>query len=278
MNQRSNHPASLDGAGGVPRRLGERRSNWKRLGSRLAGAIALASGVFVAPDAQAFEFGSPPQAHPFRSAQNFALELRFSPYWAHVDDEPGLNGTPFADRFGNDPRLFFGLEFDWQLFRIPYVGTIGPGIGAGLVGMSRPAKTVTGKPSGDEYSLDIYPMYLTAVLRADTFWRELGFPLVPYGKIGIANAFWRASNSGGTSKVDGVTGKGHTVGTNMALGVALALDVLDPGASRNMDNATGINNTYIYAEYYWLNLNGLGQERPLYVGTNSYAFGLAFEF
>ena len=45
-----------------------------------------------------------------------------------------------------------------------------------------------------------------------------------------------------------------------------------------MDNAVGINNTYIYAEYYWLLMNGFGASDALYVGSNSYALGLAFEF
>jgi hypothetical protein len=241
-------------------------------------ALATALLVGSAGDARAIEFGTRAQEHPFRSPQNFALELRFSPYYVAIDDEPGLQGTPFKDRFGDNPRLAFGLEFDWQTFRIPYVGTIGPGIGAHIVSMSRPAKTLSGGASGDEYSLDIYPFYLSGVLRADTFWKELGFPLVPYAKLGLGYALWRASNSGGTSNVNGVSGKGQTFGTHMAIGLAFALDALDSGASRNMDNAIGINNTYFYAEYYWLNLNGLGQDKALYVGTNTYAMGLAFEF
>jgi hypothetical protein len=61
-------------------------------------------------------------------------------------------------------------------------------------------------------------------------------------------------------------------------GVALALDALDTGASRNMDNATGINNTYFFLEAYWLGLNGIGQADALRIGTVSWAAGLAFEF
>lgn len=243
------------------------------------GAGVLLAGLGVSGEASAFEFGTPAQNHPFRSAQNFALEIRFSPYYPAVDDEPSLNGaTPFKNRFGDNPRLAFGLEFDWQIFRIPYIGTIGPGLGASLVGMSRPATTVSGRPSGDEYSLDIYPFYLTGVLRADGLWHEAGVPLVPYGKLGLGYGLWRASDGGGTSNAGGIAGKGGTLGTHMALGLAFALDAIDSGSSRNMDNAIGINNTYFYAEYYWLNLNGIAQDNVLYVGTSTYAMGLAFEF
>jgi hypothetical protein len=122
-------------------------------------------------------------------------------------------------------------------------------------------------------------MYLALVLRADTFWRGADIPVVPYGKIGGAVGLWDAHNSTGTAKSsDGVKGSGATWGTHAALGVGLPLDFIDRGASRNMDSAVGINNTYIYAEYYWLNLNGLGQDNALYVGTRSWAAGLAFEF
>ena len=232
----------------------------------------------VAFDANAVELGTPATEHPFRSAQNFALELRFSPYRPQIDDDPSLAGKPFESNFGTVPRFFLGVELDWQTLRIPHVGTIGPGLGVGYVGMTRPVQTVSGRASGDETSLSIYPLWAVAVLRGDAVWRDLGIPLVPYAKAGVGMALWRASNTGGTAVQGNVSGKGHSVGTNFALGVSLALDALDPGASRNMDNATGINNTYLYLEAYWLSLNGLGQTNALHVGTNTWAAGLAFEF
>jgi hypothetical protein len=245
----------------------------------LALAATASIVLFSAKDASAFELGTPAREHPYSSAQNFALELRFSPYYPNVDSEPGLTGKPFKQAFGDSPRVYIGLEFDWQTFRIPYVGTIGPGLGVGRVSMGREARTVTGRPSSDEYSLTIHPIYLAAVLRVDTFWRGAGFPLVPYGKLGGAVGLWDASDSRGTSKSsDGVEGSGATWGTHVAVGAGIPLDFIDRGASRNMDNATGINNTYIYAEYYWLGLNGLGQSNALYVGTNTWAAGMAFEF
>lgn len=246
---------------------------------RLLSFAVAAGALFVAGEASAIELGTPAQQHPYQSAQNFALELRFSPYYPAVDDEPGLQGEPFKQSFGDKARFYIGLEFDWQTFRIPYLGTIGPGLSVGRVSMSRPATTTSGRKSGDDYGLTIYPIYLAAVLRVDTFWRGAGFPLVPYGKIGGAVGFWDASNSGGTARSsDGIKGSGITLGTHFAAGIGIPLDFIDRGASRNMDAAAGINNTYVYAEYYWLNLNGLAQDRALYVGTNTWAAGLAFEF
>jgi hypothetical protein len=243
-------------------------------------AVAALGVAFVSTrDVHAFELGTPAQEHPYASRQDFAFELRLGPYKPAIDTEPGLTGTPYADSFGDKSRFYIGLELDWQMLRIPHVGTVGPGFAVGRVSMTRPAVTITGRESGDEYSLTIFPMSLSAVARIDVLWRDFKFPIVPYGKLGLGYGIWRASNTGGTAQsTDGVSGKGSTLGTNIALGAAFALDALDSGARVNMDNSTGINNTYVYLEYYSLALDGLGQAHPLRVGTTSWAAGLAFEF
>ncbi len=242
------------------------------------GAAALL--LSASSDARAVELGTPATEHPFRTAQNFALEIRVSPYYPQVDDDPNLHGAkPFENNFGTKARVLIAFELDWQTFRIPHFGTVGPGVGVGSVSMSRTVQTATGRTSGDETSLAIYPFWGVAVVRADVLWRDFGFPLVPYAKGGVGLGVWRASNSAGTATSDtGVAGKGKSWGTNFALGVGFALDAIDPGASRNMDNATGINNTYIFLEAYWLTLDGIGQSRALHVGSNTWSAGLAFEF
>ncbi|MBX3229012.1 MAG: hypothetical protein KIT84_01640 [Labilithrix sp.] len=245
---------------------------------RAAVAVAAVVGLlFFTRDAHAFELGTPETKSPYRSAQNFALEIRVSPYYPQIDEEPGLQGQPFKTSFGASPRMFLGLELDWQFWRIPGVGTIGPGLGVGFVSMSRTARTVSGRESGDEYGLSIYPLYLAAVLRIDTLWRSFGFPLMPYGKAGVGVGLWEASDATGTARFGGVKGSGASTGTHAAVGVALPLDFFDRGASRTMDATTGINTTSIYLEYYWLSLNGFGGD-SFRVGTSTWAAGMVFEF
>lgn len=218
----------------------------------------------------------------FRSPQNFALEFRFGPYRPNIDDEAGLTKDasgrgPYERAFGHMPRLLAALEFDWQLLRIPHVGSLGPGAGIGYTSMGTTVTTLSGRPSGDETSLEIYPFWGVGVLRVDVLWRDAHIPLVPYAKLGIAGALWRATNSGGTAQADNVSGKGTTWGTQAALGIMFALDALDPGAQRNMDNMLGINGTYLFAEYYRLGLTGIGQSKPLLVGASTWTAGFAFE-
>ncbi len=253
------------------------RRSLRRLSLSLSALTA--SLLLVVADADAITLGTPAQERPFRSAQNFALEFRVSPYSPAVDEEPGLRGTPFRDRFGDAPRVAIGLELDWQTLRIPFVGTVGPGLGVGIVSMSRPSKTVSGRPSGDEYGLTIHPLYLAAVLRGDALWRDLGVPFVPFAKLGLGAGVWRAWNSIGTARSpDGTAGRGITWGTLLAVGASLPLDALDPTSSRSVDSAVGINATHLFVEYYWLALDGLFQRDALHVGTRTWAAGLAFEF
>ncbi len=221
---------------------------------------------------------------PVESPQNFAFEARFSPYRPQIDDEPALKGrTPYRDTFGSMPRALVQLELDWQALRIPHVGTVGPGIGVGYTEMTDRSFTTGGTRGEEDTTLSIYPMYAAAVVRADAVYKDLRIPLVPYAKAGVGYALWKAANPGGTStalRPDGSSteGKGHTWGTHLAVGVGLALDALDTYSSRNLDQTTGINHTYLFGEYYLASLNGLGQDSALRVGSSSWAMGLMFEF
>ena len=221
----------------------------------------------------------------YESPQNFAIEFRLSPYTPDIDKDPALGGkTPYNDTFGTTPRILISGEFDWQAVRVPYLGTFGPGVGIGYTSMSAKAPLATPRPNGvatsdENTNLSMFPMYAVAVLRADVIERNLHIPLVPYIKAGVAAAFWRAYNDGGTSSYNNVSGKGHSFGTMYGLGLAFDLNPLDEYSARNFDNAMGVNHTYLFAEYYSLNLSGLGlQSSPLRVGATTWAFGLTFEF
>jgi hypothetical protein len=217
----------------------------------------------------------------FASPQNFAAEIRISPFKPNVDDDPSLNGaTPYKTVFGDSPRVMFGAEFDWQALRIPHLGTLGPGVSAAFVSISDPASFQDGSgPSAETTTLSIFPFVAMAVFRLDEFWREAHVPFVPYAKLGLEYALWRASNTLGTSNYNGVTGTGHSLGTHLAIGLAFNLDIFDSYAAQNIDDQLGINSTYIFAEVQRDDTNGLGiQSNALRVGGTNWAFGFAFEF
>jgi hypothetical protein len=221
----------------------------------------------------------------YESKERFILEFRFGLYHPRVDSDPSLGGkTPYRDTFGDTANFEFAVEFDWQAYRIPHFGTIGPGFSAGFTEASALAQLVTKQPNGATLSaesteLTIFPMYGVAVLRVDVLDKEAHIPLVPYAKFGPGWALWRASNSGGTSvSPSGKIGEGTTLGFEAAVGLAFDLNVLDLAAARGFDTSVGVNHTYAFFEAFWADLNGLGQAHALYVGAYTWSAGLALSF
>ncbi len=241
----------------------------------------------------------------FESPQHFAVELRLGPYYPDIDSDPALRksatpqcstGTtttvstagPAETVFGTSNRVMFSAEFDWQAIRIPHLGTFGPGVSIGYTNLSgnstflmphTPPGGMETCSSGETTSLAIVPIYAVGVFRVDVLWRELRIPFVPYVKAGLGYALWRASNTLGTSNADGVSGEGHTWGSQLAAGLAFNLNLLDEYAAKNFDDQMGVNNTYAFAEYMWSNYQGLGlQSDPLRVGDATWVVGLAWEF
>jgi hypothetical protein len=211
---------------------------------------------------------------PPESPQHFAFEVRFGPYRPKIDDEFAAKPGPYQSVFGDDTRFSFGLELDWQIFRIPQVGTIGAGLGWGFTHMSANAQLQNGGgASAEDTSLSIMPMYGVGVLRVDVLARETPIPLVGYVKGGLGYGIWWTGNDLGTQS------RGHTWGTQFALGGMFLLDSIDEHASIEIDNEWGINNSYFFFEWMMANLDGFGSNdhSVLNIGTNTWVLGLAFE-
>jgi hypothetical protein len=199
------------------------------------------------------------------------FELRFGPYSPEVDEEFGGNG-PYTEFFGSDPLFYFGLELDWLPLHIPYVGSIGAGFGWGFTEASGKAKDDAGADVESDTDLTIFPMHVSAVLRLDGPIRKWNVPIIPYAKVGLGFAVWEASGPGSEG------GEGTSAGLHLALGGALALNTFDKEAALRMRESTGIRYASIYGEWMWANLDGLGSEEVLHVGTSTVIIGLSLDF
>jgi len=211
------------------------------------------------------------------SKQEAAFELRFGRYLPEVDSE--LDSTPFQTTFGNGTRYMLGAEVDWQLLRIPHFGTLAPGLGWGYTKFSAKARFASnGELSGTTTRLNIMPMYLVGVVRADVISRELKIPLVPYAKLGVGYGLWWSSDGKRSAEAaDGRKGRGASYGLTYALGGMFLLDVLDPDDAVTADGITGINNSYIFAEWFRPQLDGFGSAKVLDIGSSSWVLGIALE-
>ena len=221
-------------------------------------------------------YGGLENARRIESPQNAAFEFRFGPYHPDVDSEFS-NSKPFEQTFGNGNRYLIGFELDWQALRIPGLGTFGPGVGWGYTKFTADALLAngSGQRSAQSTTLTLMPMYVVGVLRVDVLAREAPIPLVPYAKAGLGAALWWAGGPDGVVRADDNTvGRGISYGPQFALGGMFLLDFLDEKASVDMDNATGINNSYFFMEWY---RSFLGVGNQMHVGTNTWFLGLAFE-
>ena len=210
------------------------------------------------------------------SKQEAAFEFRIGRYLPEVDS--GVDGTPFKSSFGSANRYLVGAEVDWQLFRIPHFGTLAPGLGWGYTKFANPARFADGSGvSSSDTNLSIMPMYLVAVARADVFPKDFKIPLVPYAKLGFGYAMWWSTDGKRSAEAAGKKGKGGSYGLTYALGAMFLLDVLDEDDAVTADGLTGINNSYIFAEWFRPQLDGFGSSKILDVGSSSWVLGIALE-
>lgn len=257
-----------------------------RLGGRWLGlGLALALTALAASPAQAqvVLHDEPPAS--FRSPQSWALELRAGPYYPAIDSEFTSGTRPHEQYFGKKKRVMFQLEVDYQFFDL--FGTLAVGASVGYLRenanafIAPAAGQMPTQRSNDRTSLILAPAALLLVYRLDVAAQNWGVPLVPYAKAGLNyTAWWITDGNGDTARDPSGTGKarGATPGWQVAVGLALMLDWLEPSSARELDGNTGVNHTYLFAEYLHVESSGLGRKNVLDVGDTTWAAGLLFEF
>lgn len=247
---------------------------------------ALAAGAlcFVSLPAHADvdQFGAYGDSKSQESPQTMAVELRIGQYLPQVDDEFAGGAHPFRDHFGGKNRWLVGVELDWQLLRIPGIGSLGPGVGVGYTTMKSkdfhdPASDDTREEAAEGSTLKILPMYGVAVLRIDALHERTPIPLAFHGKAGIGYGMWWANYAESLDVANGSKANDTSWGTNWALGASLLLDALDQRAANNMDASNGINNSFVFIEWYNSNLDGFGSSNKMQIGDSTWIAGLAFE-
>lgn len=218
----------------------------------------------------------------YRSQQHGAVELRLGPYRPDVDAEFGGTATPFEDIYGTGETVMFGIEGDWQAIRIPHFGSFGPGLQASFAQFSQYAllESDPSQRSSQPTNIWFLPLSLVGVLRIDVLSRELKVPLVPYVKFGGTMTLWEARDGVGNavygSGDDAVAGQGISTGLTGAAGLMILLNPIAPQASLDLDNGTGVNNAYVFGEWYVSKVSSF--DSGLDTGDSTWLAGVALEF
>lgn len=213
------------------------------------------------------------------SPRSMMLELHGGSYSPDVDSEFG-GQTPWKDSFGGGSMTLLRMHLDYELWQAH--GTLAVGAGFGYGWINGNARNEAGDKTEDEVGFNLMPLQLSVVYRWDWAAVEYGVPLVPYAKIGLTGAMWWATDAkdriSNVPDGDGTReGRGFTLGWHASVGLMFLLDVFSDSMAINFDTESGVNNSYIFAEYQHTDLDDFGGD-SIVLSDDAFSFGLAFEF
>ncbi len=156
--------------------------------------------------------------------------------------DPGSQAFDRSYPSGNGPLLLG--EFDFFLYRIPFLGPMGIGVaggwanykGTGCLDPSGPCV-----PSNDSAKFSLFPLNAMFVLRIDALARKTPVPFVFTGKVGYNTVFFKEEVGSGKS-----SGRSH--GFGWAAQIALELNFINERRANALDQDWGINSSFFFFE------------------------------
>ena len=245
---------------------------------RTALTSLLAAGALLLPAAaMAQESDFTPGFGPAgESSRDFELELSGTFFTPRIDDESGLEGSPYKQTFGKGRMWLFSAELDYEI--VDLQGPLGVGLNAGFGWVNgKGTYAESGEKSPDSTSLMIFPLRLMAVYRFQLLDRR-GIPLIPFVKAGLGYTFWWSNGSDGkVSKSGGNKARGGKWGYNLAIGLAFSLNFIDRSVARDCDRLWGINDSHLMIQFVHATADNFGG-KGFDLSRDSLEIGLGFEF
>jgi hypothetical protein len=214
-----------------------------------------------------------------------SLEIKFGFYRPEIDREfknLKLPDRPFQDTFGSDSFFISTLGLDYLLWT--GFGSLGIGGSMGYLDAGGKGLLKNGEKSSDSTSFSIIPFTASIVYRFDYLAQKFSIPLSFYGRIGLDYYLWWTTNGvGEISRFEGssgrtYTGMGGVFGWHYNAGLQLLLDIFAPEMATTFDNELGVNNTYLFIEYYAAYIDDFGSKTSMQLGDRTFMFGIMFDF
>jgi hypothetical protein len=155
---------------------------------------------------------------------------------------PDPGAAIFNDVYPGDNGPLLLVEFDFFLYRIPFLGPIGIGLAGGWAAYS--GNACVGNPcvpSTDSAKFTLFPLNVLFALRIDALARKTPVPLVFTGKVGYNSVFFNETVSGQKS-----SGRSH--GFGWAVQIALELNFINERRANALDEDWGINSSFFFFE------------------------------
>ncbi len=197
---------------------------------------------------------SPRSSPPYHATRPGAAALAPPPLtWKFAGRDSALGGA--ADdvhdaTFKSARALAWGLEAGQRPLHLRCVGSFGWGIGAHYLHHESARKSGTKVEAKTVYQ--VVPAHGLLVAQLDGPSRCSAFPLVPFGKVGGAAAFWSLRKGQYGNEKDADAYEGKSVGSGTVGGMMWAAGVrLDLGSGMGLDpgSGAGVEHAYLFVEH-----------------------------
>ena len=175
------------------------------------------------------------------SPEGFLLSFGIGAY----RPDPGSQAFNQTYPSGNGPILLG--EFDFFLYRIPFLGPMGIGVAGGWANYKGSACVVVNnacdptQQTTDSAKFTLFPLNAMFVLRIDALARKTPVPFVFTGKVGYNSVFFKEDvGTGG--------GSGRSHGFGWAAQIALELNFVNERRANALDEDWGINSSFFFFE------------------------------
>ncbi len=218
--------------------------------------------------------------------------IRVGPYVPNIDKQFGMEPGPYKEMYGGYQVLPM-LDVDRILWR--GFGQFGVGGSIGYMQKSAnswadgstPGDPMRPRSPGDKSTFRLIPFALTATYRLTWFDDELGIPVVPYVRAGLAYYTWWVRTNGKTASAcfdgthtascDADKALGASAGVVGSIGIAIRAERIDSGTASSMRQG-GIMHAGFYGELSLAKVDGFGSDTKLSVGDATWFAGVDFEF
>lgn len=178
-----------------------------------------------------------------------------------------LTDDTLNEVFGSSGHTLFAFDYAWSR-RFLEVG-----VGTGWMREEGWQVSTSGDASVDADNLTLIPFNASITGRLEIFPEQF---LVPFGRIGGDATLFLEDWDVPADSGDQNTLTGMKYGWHYGGGLALLLDTFDRGAASTLEARTGINDTYVVAEYRKTNM--LTQDEGFDLSRQDLTFGLKFDF